>query len=463
MSVQTLFQRWTSWRDRSAPTEPGAALFNRLRMRLTLWYGGVFAVALMVCGSVLYFGLQDLTLSPISESMRSMVEFQAREWVRTPAHICGQPGGRPSPPPNRLPSPIPIYIACFDLQGNVLNTQLMAPGRPSGTLPEAFLQSPPIADAVRSGVTDDVIEGGEEIGPVFRMAMAVKDPSTGSPVGVVQVGRSIAAQMETLQNLRALLALLAAMALLGAVAGGLFLGDRALDPARWAFARQQAFIADASHQLRTPLTLLRADAELLLRHRERLDPDDAELMDDILAETIHMDHLASDLLTLARLDAGRAHLEHDIIDLSELAAELARRVSSLAKEKRLTINEEYEDGAVLVGDRHSVEQAALILIDNAIKYTPAGGTITLKTIAADDQASLVVEDTGAGIPPEHLHRLGERFYRVDPSRNTQGGSGLGLAIARGIAAAHGGTVRLTSAQPHGARATLTLATSGPTR
>jgi signal transduction histidine kinase len=253
------------------------------------------------------------------------------------------------------------------------------------------------------------------------------------------------------------------MALLGSVALGLILAERALEPARLAFARQQAFIGDASHQLRTPLTLLRADAEVLLRHRDRFAPDDAELLEDIVAESADMDQLATNLLTLARLDAGRLHLEHGIVDLGELASDVARRVGALAGEKRLRLATDFAAQPRLVGDRQALEQAALILVENAIKYTPAGGSITLRTAAPDGRADFTVEDTGVGIPPEHLERLGERFYRADPARSpATGGAGLGLAIAFGIAAAHGGDLKITSTPGAGTRATLSVPVAGPT-
>ena len=196
----------------------------------------------------------------------------------------------------------------------------------------------------------------------------------GAEVGIVQVGKSIATLSDTLQLVSGtLLLLLAVLATLGAVAGGLFLADRALQPARLAFTRQQTFIADASHQLRTPLALLRASAELLLRHRRRFDSDDAELLQDIVIETEHMEHLTSNLLTLARLDARQPHFEHEVFDLSELTAKIARRVATLAAEKNVALREDYGTQAVMVGDQNAVEQAALILVEDAIKYKHAAG------------------------------------------------------------------------------------------
>jgi signal transduction histidine kinase len=350
-------------------------------------------------------------------------------------------------------------MACYDTHGEVIGVIGGSPQ--SGGVPSAFLTTSLLDDALRDGSATDMVDTGDDISPIYRLAVAVQDPATGTPLGVVQVGQSIATQWDTLSTLLNLLLLIAAMALLGSIALGLILAERALEPARLAFARQQAFVGDASHQLRTPLTLLRADAEVLLRHRDRFPPEDAELLEDIVAEAADMDQLATNLLTLARLDAGRLHLEHDVIDLAEMAEDVSRRVSALAGEKRLAVAEDFAARPRLVGDRQALEQAALILVENAIKYTPPGGTVTLRTAAPDGRAELVVEDTGIGISAEHRERLGERFYRVDPARSSAtGGAGLGLAIAFGIAAAHGGRLEIDSEPGHGTRATLSLAAAG---
>jgi signal transduction histidine kinase len=442
---------------RTRAAEPGAALFSGLRRRLTAWYSAVLAVALLACGLVLYFGLQDLTLSPVDAQLRAQAEFTSQEWIRTPPRVCGDGGGNRSPPPNvRRPFPLPVYIACVDTQGNLLG-MLGTPRSQGGSVPDAFLSTSWYEDVLALGSSTDVVDGGEAVGPIYRLGMTVRDPRTGSTLGIVQVGQSIGVQLEAVEVLRGLLFLIAVVAMISSVAIGLILAERALEPARLAVARQQAFIADASHQLRTPLTLLRADAEVLLRGRDRLDPDDAELLDDIVAETEHMEQIATSLLTLARLDAQQVHLEHDVVDLSDLAGDVARRVKARAEAKGLDVREEFSAPARIVGDHHMVEQAALVLVDNAIKYTPPGGTVALRTSTNDGHALLTVEDTGVGIPPEHLHRLGERFYRVDPARSrSTGGAGLGLAIAYRIAGAHGGSLDITAAPGGGTRATLNL-------
>jgi len=319
-----------------------------------------------------------------------------------------------------------------------------------------------VARAVRDGSAWDVVDAGPGVGVLMRGAIAVR-AAGGQTLGVAQISQPAWRELSALTLVRNLLLGLGGLALALASGGGWLMASRALAPARLAFARQQAFVSDASHEFRTPLTLMRANAELLLRHRDRLTAEDGEVLDDIVAETEHMSRLADDLLTLARLDAGRLELEREIVDLSELAGTLAHRVEALAREKRITLREELQrdgdgDGRPLVfADAQYTEEAGLILVENAVKYTPSGGTVTLRTEARNGQAALVVEDTGVGIPKEHLDRLGERFFRADASRNrATGGTGLGLAIAFRIARAHGGAVQMESDPGKGTRATLRL-------
>jgi signal transduction histidine kinase len=254
-----------------------------------------------------------------------------------------------------------------------------------------------------------------------------------------------------------LLLTIGSIALLGSGFGGLFLSHRALAPARLAWQRQQRFIADAAHELRTPLALLRADAEVLLRSRRRLDEDDAALLEDIVAEANYMGNLANNMLTLARLDNRATHREYEVVNLSEIARMGARRIQALADQQEISIQMKTSRAALVLGDSTQLEQAVLSLLDNAVKYNRRGGRISLRTTVQEKQALLEVADTGIGIGPEHLPHLGERFYRVDKARSREaGGTGLGLSIVRSIAATHGGTLTLKSISEQGTTATITL-------
>ena len=217
------------------------------------------------------------------------------------------------------------------------------------------------------------------------------------------------------------------------------------------------FLTVLSHELRTPLTLLRADAEVLLRSREHLASEDAELLEDIVTETERMSTLATNMLTLARLDNNSTHREHEVINLTDIALADVRRVQALADQSGISLQLESNDAALVIGDPTLLEQAVLVLLDNAIKYNQPGGRVTISTEVKDRYAFLEVRDTGIGIAAEHLPHLGERFYRVDKARSREaGGSGLGLSIARSIAEAHEGSLTLSSEPGQGTTVTIKL-------
>ncbi len=445
----------SSANERRADAE--TRLFHGLRLRLTLWYSGVLAASLILAGIGLYLVLQHLLLQPITDQVSHQMDGIALQWVRDPARACVSPSNTPrfgvSPPS----SPIPVYTACYDAQGQSIISNQFTVDDSFKDAPDSFLNNTLAMQALKNGSASDEVAGGSGVGMIYRAARVVRDPNTNAVLGVVQVGRSIQEQVSALQLLRNLLFALGAAAVVVATAGGLFLAQRALDPARMAFERQQAFVGDASHELRTPLTLLRANAEMLLRHRDRLTPDDADMVQEIVEETEHIDHLSSDLLLLARLDAGRLHLEQEVVSLAEVARNVARRVSTVAQQKGVTVEATTGHEARVIGDREEIERAVLILVDNAVKYTPSGGRVSLRTSVDDGQAQLAVEDTGEGISPEHIPHLTTRFYRVDKARSREtGGAGLGLSIAQGIAEAHGGQLHISSQPGQGTTAMLVL-------
>jgi signal transduction histidine kinase len=230
-------------------------------------------------------------------------------------------------------------------------------------------------------------------------------------------------------------------------------------PVQDAFERQRTFIADASHELKTPLTLIRADAEVL--SHALTDPDDRELADDLISETDRMNALLSDLLTLARLDAGKLSVERKPFDLANTIAETAERFDAraAAEGKRLEVRLDPADGIPARGDAGRTEQILASLLDNALRFTPPGGLVTVEGHPRDGQALATVTDTGPGIPYEHLPRIFDRFYRAEAARtrgDAGGGTGLGLSIARDLARAQGGDLTAANLPNSGASFTLRL-------
>jgi len=418
-------------------------MFHRIRWRLTLWYSGVLATALLILGIALYLSVSHVLLSPIDDYLHSTSQQYAQTWSVLPLVPC-------QPPPAIGFDVQQTLVVCYDNQGNAERATRLANFVPR------FISPSLSARALEDGSASDVVDVGNGLGKVKRYAVRVVDVQ-GNVLGVVQVGSFAGGQLDALETLRTMLILGSVVALLVAGVGGFFLANRALQPARLAHRRQREFIADASHELRTPLTMLRANAEVLLRGRARLDPDDVPLLEDVVAETSHMSALANSMLSLARLDAGDVHLEQEVVDLSAIAVDVVHRIRALAGEKSVTVRTETDEPALVLGDRLLLEQAAVVLADNAVKYNRPGGEVVVRAGTRVDRVYLEIRDTGIGIAPEHLPRLGERFYRVDKARSREaGGAGLGVSIAQSIAARHGGALDLSSEPGRGTTATLSL-------
>ena len=223
------------------------------------------------------------------------------------------------------------------------------------------------------------------------------------------------------------------------------------------------FVADASHELRTPLTVMRGELESLMAGRE-VTPRIRETLGSLLEEVDRLAAVVEGLLALSRLDAGEARSESVRFDLGELVANTAGQMSLLAEDKDIAVSCDTAPHVYVDGDRARMKQLVVNLLDNAIKYTPNGGSVGLRVGREDSQAVFEVSDTGIGIPQEALPHVFERFFRVERSRTReQGGAGLGLSIVKSICAAHGASVDVQSSPEQGSRfrIRLPLAASDP--
>jgi two-component system OmpR family sensor kinase len=221
---------------------------------------------------------------------------------------------------------------------------------------------------------------------------------------------------------------------------------------------QRRFTADASHELRTPLTRLRLATDVALASgATEADRQKALEMADSVSRSLA--RLVQELLILARADAGQMNLRRESIDLRLVASDA---VSALTDEAAQQVRTEFATDAVTIeGDAEALGRVCTNLLENARRYTRAEGKITIRVAAEGISAALEVIDTGCGIPPEHLPRITERFYRVDPSRSSlEGGSGLGLAICAAIVAGHGGTLRVESVFGKGTKVLINLPRKG---
>ncbi|MFN8574548.1 MAG: HAMP domain-containing sensor histidine kinase [Gemmatimonadaceae bacterium] len=224
------------------------------------------------------------------------------------------------------------------------------------------------------------------------------------------------------------------------------------------FGALRRFTADASHELKTPLTVLRADVERAM-HAPTHSNDQLVALEEALQETTRMADLVESLLTLARADEGRFDLHREVVPLEPLAREVMETAVILGEDAGLQVSMPVVQPVVVLGDRTRLRQLFLNLVTNAIKYTPRGGEVELSLARNDDQAVFSVRDTGIGIAAADLPFIFERFWRADRVRSRaaeRGGFGLGLAISQWIAQAHGGTLTLQSRLNRGSTFTVTL-------
>jgi signal transduction histidine kinase len=218
--------------------------------------------------------------------------------------------------------------------------------------------------------------------------------------------------------------------------------------------RINRFTADASHELRSPVALIRTVAEYALRN-PNIDCSSEEAFQEILAESVETGRLLEDMLTLARADAGYADAVFEPVELMELVEDVRARLRPLAEAKGQTMTLRMGDEPVWTrGERSSLRRLLSILIDNAIKYTPSKGRIEVELTATASRAALTVRDSGIGIPEVLLPRIFDRFVRADPSRAEVSGTGLGLAIAKWIADAHNAALTVQSREQEGSLFTI---------
>jgi signal transduction histidine kinase len=223
-----------------------------------------------------------------------------------------------------------------------------------------------------------------------------------------------------------------------------------------AFANSKRFVADASHELRTPLTVIQGELEAMAGE-PRLPLGLKERLGSLLEEVQRLAQIVQKLFALSRLDAGEAQEEWVRLDVGELAQATADQMMLLAEDRNIRVEFEITKRVYVMGDRPRLKQVVVNLLDNAIKFTPPGGAVTLRVGSRAGSAVIEVADTGIGISSEARSLVFERFFRVDRGRSSaDGGAGLGLAIVKSICIAHGGVVEVESVVGQGSRFSVTL-------
>ncbi|MBT3189779.1 MAG: HAMP domain-containing histidine kinase [Anaerolineae bacterium] len=323
-----------------------------------------------------------------------------------------------------------IFIVSFDANGD----PILVPNLPSPPIvndPVAFANTEQFGYDIR---TVDMPGQG-------RIRLLTYKTNTNIPA-ILQTGHLLSDQDGLLNQYLISLIILGGVTSIILALISWWLAGRSLGPAQKAWDQQQVFVSNASHELRTPLTLIRATADYGLRNQPA--KEQSALLTDILNECDYMDRLVDDLLLLSRLDAQRLQLDFDLIPLQELFSETLRLLSKLSQNTEVSIQITAPPIHVRA-DRTRLRQVLLILLDNALRFTPSGGTIQLSAQQIDNAVQIDVIDTGQGIPPEHLPHLFDRFYQVSSSENEGSRTnGLGLSIAHSLIEAQGGSITISS-------------------
>lgn len=416
-------------------------MFVRARLVLAAWFTLALVLTLVAVGGVAYTLVRRDIDREIDESLAV-----TREALAAP-YPSGGPGDRRSPhdddDDDRLPPGVPsdVFIVYTNGAGTIT-------ANPRAVDVDDVDFGKLCESADESGRTTDVSTG---LGN-FRI---FTEP--GNTAGEwIHIGRSLEARDRQLGTLTLVFGVGGLVGIVAAAAGGVWLAGLALRPIRQSFERQRRFVSDASHELRTPLAVLRANGELLQRHRRDTIEENIDQVDAITAEAEAMTKLVEDLLTLARADEGAANLAHEPVALGVVLEDLGRDMEALAATRQITLTVDSEPVEV-TGDRHRLRQLGTILLDNALKYTPPGGKVALRCTRHGKTVEMSVVDTGPGIPAAEQSRIFDRFVRADSARTrAAGGSGLGLAIAKWIAEAHGGRISVESVPGNGSKFVVRL-------
>jgi two-component system sensor histidine kinase CiaH len=429
------------------PDDPIERLLGRTRRRLTLTTLGLIALLVAAIGiSTAIVGLRVLD----SEVDRALNAFAVATVNRLDGELPSKGGGAGSdeggsgPAIEAGPAESDTFVLVLDAKGKVVSnpSQVSLTGLPDQAAVESAAKN---GSDVRDVEADGV--------PIRLETLPVEHD--GTTVGYVQVGFVLTLHDQQSARLVFTIAIVGLVGLLGAAIVAVIVTGRALVPIRRTMAGQRRFVADASHELRTPATLIRSAAEIL--ERERLVSDEGRpFVEDIEAEADRLARLVEDLLTLASTDAGVLKVDRHPIDLAEVARDTVRRATSMAEERRVRLTVGSTGTTRIEGDRDRLVQLLLILVDNASAHSPDGGTVTVSVDGSARRVVLSVADEGPGVPEEERERVFEPFHRLRDERRTEGGTGLGLAIARRLAQSHGAAIEVDDAPGGGARFRVTF-------
>jgi heavy metal sensor kinase len=453
-----------------------------IRFRLTAWYAGLLALMLIAFGGTVYFGLERYLTASLSNQLSLQSKQIADTWLQQ-INQTGENYVVSEIDEHLSPNVTNRFIRVTRLDGSRL--YLSKPPRDQSFDPAMI---PRLKPPHTPGAREEHLAGDTEL-LIYSLPYSV----AGAGTFLIEVGAPYHQIESTLHGLALIFAVILPLAVALAIGGGYVLMKRALQPVdeitraaesitsrnlserlpipetgdeierlsatlnrmierlEHSFRQIAQFTADASHELRTPLTILRGELEVALRGDE-LNPAAREVIESVLEETERLSKTVENLMTLSRLDSGELKLERSRFDLAELCRETVEQMRLLAEDKAIQLECSVPEKIEVNADPLRIRQVLINLMDNGIKYTPAGGRVRLAITRNTDRALIEVTDTGQGIPMEALPHIFDRFYRVDQARSRElGGSGLGLAITKSICELHGGRIHVESQVGQGTR------------
>ena len=297
-----------------------------------------------------------------------------------------------------------------------------------------------------------------EGGRMTSIMITARTVNAGGIGRAIFVGKDVTTVYSGLQKLTYALLLVAVLAVMISMGVSYWMAGRAMLPLKEAYERQKQFAADASHELRTPLAVVMASADLLLSDPSIKEPFLRGIIEDVKSEIKKMSKLVGDLLIVTRSDNNALKMQWKTFNLGELLSQNVRLMRPLALKKNIVLEAENISNVEITADEQKIKQLVLILVDNAIKYTPDGGKVVLRfNEQLGNMVGFSVMDTGIGIAQEDIGKIFERFYRVDKSRSREmGGNGLGLSIAYEFVKMHNGKINVESVVDQGTKFTVEL-------
>ena len=418
----------------ASSSRAGIQRLVRLRLRLTIWYVATFGLIILLLGTSLFAVIRYQISQQLDNSLRSATEEIARAARIREVEARGARGR--------------VVDAVEEL--NIPDRRLYLLDSLGGTIkPDTAAEWIRVAarEAAKTGQkTVQIDSNGDETLRAHAMLFRL-----GS--GRHQVAVAVADQIELEDRYADLIAAFGGVALAALVlvaAGGFILVRQSTAPIERSVLFIRRFMADAAHELRTPITVLRTHAEVALQQPRDAASYVASLR-GIEAEARRLGGIVDSLLVLARADSGERQIEHERFFLDDVAIDAAAAAELVGRQKGVAVSVEEFEEAPIVGDPALLRQLLMILLDNAMKFTDAGGEVRVRVSMPQGVPTFVVEDTGIGIKPEELPRVFQRFFRGDSARSRTDGAGLGLSIASWIAREHSAEISVTSEPGIGTR------------